>query len=87
MDSKINLNQYGYNEGIAFTGLMDKIAEKVGSIGSSNVNVPMHGIDANGSDSLEVMDLQAAFEENIPPEPSNPGDFLEADFNNDFLIS
>lgn len=65
---------------------MDKIANIVGSIGASKVNVPMHGADANGMDSLEVLDLSKAFEGNVP-EPSTNGDFLAADFNNDFYIA
>ena len=85
MDKRNNLNCYDYRESTGFDGLMDKIANIVGVIGSSKVNVLMHGADGNGMDSLEVMDLSRAFGER-GPEPGSDGDFLAADFNNDFFI-
>lgn len=54
---------YGYIEGTTFEGVMPKVAEKVGVTGGSDVVVPMHGINANGADALEVIDLSKAFEE------------------------
>lgn len=56
-----SLMDYGYKEGMAFEGVMPKVAEKVGTVGASDVVVGMHGMDAKGMDALEVMDLQAAF--------------------------
>ena len=85
VNKRNNLNYYDYREGVAFDGLMDKIASIVGTIGASKVNVHMHGADANGMDSLEVLDISKASETNIP-EPGPDGDFLAADFNNDFYI-
>ena len=60
--SNYGLMAYDYIEGVAFEGVMPKVAEKVGSVGASDVVVPMHGIEAKGMDALEVVDLQAAFE-------------------------
>ena len=52
---------YDFKEGVAFDGLMPKAAEKIGVIGSSEVSVHLHGKDAKGTDSLEVMDIEKAF--------------------------
>ena len=60
---------YGFKEATAFEGVMPKVAEKVGAVGASNVNVKMHGMEAKGMDALEVVDVQAAFgEEETPAE-------------------
>jgi hypothetical protein len=53
---------YGFVEATAFEGVMPKVAEKVGSVGASKVVVPMHGMEVNGMDALEVIDVQAAFD-------------------------
>ena len=52
---------YGFKEATAFEGVMPKVAEKVGAVGASDVNVKMHGMEAKGMDALEVVDAQAAF--------------------------
>ena len=85
MKKRTDLNHYGYNEGTSFDGLMDNIAKIIGSIGRSDIVVPMHGMDANGMDPLEVVDLSEAFASSILP--GTDGDFFETDFNNDFYIS
>ena len=51
--------EHGFIESTEFEGIMPKIAEKVGTVGASDVIVKTHGFDAKGSDSLEVMDVQA----------------------------
>lgn len=81
-----NLNFYGYRRKISFNGLMDKIANIIGTVGASGVNVQMHGADGNGEDALEVMDISKAFSEK-GPEPTENGDFLATDFNNDFYLA
>lgn len=53
--------EYGFVEATAFEGVMPEIAEKIGTVGASDVVVKMHGMEAKGSDSLEVMDIQAVF--------------------------
>ena len=52
---------YDFIEGKDFEGLMPKIAEKVGVTGKSDVNIKMHGMEVNGMDSLEVIDIEAAY--------------------------
>ncbi len=52
---------YGFKEATAFEGVMPKVAEKVGAIGASDVNVKMHGMEVKGVDALEVVDAHAAF--------------------------
>lgn len=52
---------YGFKEATAFEGVMPKVAEKVGAVGASDVNVKMHGMEVKGMDALEVVDVQAAF--------------------------
>ena len=60
---KINheLNQYDYVEGIEFNGLMPKLmeADGVDTTGTSDTNVKFFGFNAKGSDSLEVVDIDA----------------------------
>lgn len=53
---------YDFREGVAFDGLMPKAAEMIGTIGDSDVSVHVHGKDAKGVDSLEIMDVEKAFE-------------------------
>ena len=53
--------EYGFVEATDFEGVMPEIAEKIGTVGASDVIVKMHGMEAKGSDSLEVMDIQAFF--------------------------
>ena len=55
------LNQYDYSEGIEFEGLMPKVmdAEGIDTTGTSDKNVKFFGFDAKGSDSLEVVDIDA----------------------------
>lgn len=52
---------YGFAEGVEFEGLMPAAAEKIGVIGASDVVVEMHGMNAKGSDALEVVDIEKAF--------------------------
>lgn len=52
------LLDYGFVESVDFEGLMPVAAEKIGVIGASDVNVKMHGVDAKGSDALEVVDIE-----------------------------
>ena len=56
------LMDYGYSEEKAFEGVMPKVAEKVGTVGASDVVIGKFDIDAKGMDALEVIDLQAAFD-------------------------
>lgn len=60
---KINheLNQYDYSEGIEFQGLMPEVMEVEGieTTGASEISVKHFGFDAKGSDSLEVVDIDA----------------------------
>ena len=64
---KINheLNQYDRVEGIEFNGLMPKLMETDGidTTGTSNENVKFFGVNAKGSDSLEVVDINALNED------------------------
>lgn len=62
MNSVYDLMNYGFREAVDFDGLMPKVAEKVGVIGSSDVVVKEHGIEAMGTEALEVMDASQAFE-------------------------
>ena len=77
----MDLKVYGHKEGIEFSGLMPKVAEKIGSIGGSDVSVHLHGFMAKGNDSLEVVDMSNVWgssnEDNIVSEP---------DFSNDEII-
>lgn len=52
---------YGFKEATAFEGVMPKAAEKIGTVGASDVNVKRHGMEVKGMDALEVVDVQAAF--------------------------
>lgn len=54
---------YGFKEATAFEGVMPKAAEKIGTVGASDVNVKRHGMEVKGMDALEVVDVQAAFGE------------------------
>ena len=56
------LLDYGFVEGVEFEGLMPSAAEKIGVIGGSDVVVDAHGHRAKGMDSLEVVDIEKAFE-------------------------
>lgn len=77
---RLGLKDYGFKESTTFKGLMPIIAKKVGSIGYSPVNVSTFDKVADGTDSLEVVDLSLAYT------PLTDGDFSSLDFNNDFLI-
>ena len=70
---KINheLNQYDYAEGIEFKGLMPEVmnAEGVKTIGASEKSVKEFGFDANGNDSLEVIDIEDFFKDEHEPQP------------------
>lgn len=61
MNSVYDLMNYGFREAVDFDGLMPKVAEKVGVIGGSDVVVKEHGIEAMGTEALEVMDASQAF--------------------------
>ena len=56
------LLDYGFIEGIEFEPLMPAAAEKIGVVGGSDVIVEAHGYHAKGMDSLEVVDIEKAFE-------------------------
>ena len=58
------LMNYDYVEGVDFIGLMPEAAEKIGTVGASDVVVEAHGHMANGMDALEVVNIEAAFGEN-----------------------
>ena len=80
--------EYGFVEATAFEGVMPKAAEKIGTVGASDVVVGMHGMAAKGMDALEVVDVQAAFdneESGDSGEDEGEGDVvIEPDFvNND----
>ena len=78
--------EYGFVEATAFEGVMPKVAEKIGTVGASDVVVGMHGMDAKGMDALEVVDVQAAFDdEESGDSGEDKGDVvIEPDFvNND----
>lgn len=55
------LLDYGFVEGVEFEPLMPAVAEKIGVVGGSDVIVEAHGHHAKGMDSLEVVDIEAAF--------------------------
>ena len=57
-----DLMNYDYKEGVEFEGLMPAAAEKIGTIGDSEVSVHYCGKDARGVDALEVVDCEAVFE-------------------------
>ena len=78
--------EYGFVESTAFEGIMPKAAEKIGTVGASDVVVGMHGMAAKGMDALEVVDVQAAFDdEESGDSGEDEGDVvIEPDFvNND----
>ena len=56
------LLDYGFIEGVDFEPLMPAAAEKIGVIGGSDVIIEEHGRHAMGMDSLEVVDIEKAFE-------------------------
>ena len=58
------LNQYDYVEGIEFKGLVPKMmdAKGVKTTGSGN-SVSFFGVEAKGSDALEVVDFQGFFDD------------------------
>lgn len=78
------LMDYGFIESSAFEGFMPIIAGKIGTVGASTKSVKMHGVEANGFDALEVIDLQAAFgtseEEVVVPDFSNDKVILGSNF-------
>lgn len=80
-----DLMNYDYKEGVEFEGVMPKAAEKIGTVGASDVVVSMHGMAAKGMDALEVVDAQAVFDnEESEDSDEDEGDVVEPDFvNND----
>lgn len=58
---KYGLMDYGFVEGVDFVGLMPEAADKIGTVGASDVIVEAHGHKAKGMDALEVVDIEAAF--------------------------
>lgn len=73
---------YGFKEATAFEGVMPKAAEKIGTVGASDVNVKRHGMEVKGMDALEVVDIQAAFEEEEEEEEASS----EPDFTKDEVV-
>lgn len=81
-----DLMNYDYKEGVEFEGLMPKAAEKIGTVGTSNVVVGMHGMAAKGMDALEIVDVQVAFDDEESEDSGEDEDdaVIEPDFvNND----
>jgi hypothetical protein len=68
-----DLLDYGFVEATAFEGLMPKIADKIGTVGASEISVHMHGFMAKGADALEVVDFEKVYES----EENNTGDETE----------
>lgn len=83
-----NMMVHGQIEATAFEGVMPKMAEKIGTVGASNVVVKEFGADAKGMDALEVVDVAAAFEESSDEESSDDeGESVsEPDFNQSNVI-
>jgi hypothetical protein len=54
---------YGYVEGTEFEALMPAVMETCETTGASDEVVERHGFKALGSDALEVVDIEAFFEE------------------------
>lgn len=59
---KLMMRNYDFVEGIEFEGLMPKVAEEVGSIGSGS-SVSFMGAEALGSDPLEVADFASLMDD------------------------
>lgn len=82
--------EYGFNEGKDFVGIMPEAAKNMGTIGASDVVVKMHGIEAKGSDALEVIDIQSAFneksEDSEGEEEGEEGEHLIPDFSQSEVI-
>ena len=62
MEYNQELLDYGFIEGVEFEPLMPAAAKKIGAVGGSDVIVEEHGRHAMGMDSLEVVDIEKAFE-------------------------
>jgi hypothetical protein len=60
------LLKYGHKEGNTFKGLMPNTIEILGGIGSTNVSVKFHGVEAKGMDALEVVNVNDLFENYTP---------------------
>lgn len=73
---KINheLNQYDYVEGIEFNGLMPETMKLTDTTGKSDENVKFFGANAKGSDSLEVIDIDAIMESDSSEGGKNGGE-------------
>jgi hypothetical protein len=56
-----SLLDYGFVEATEFEGIMPAAAEKLGTIGASDVVVKEGGLDGNGIDALEVVDVTKVF--------------------------
>lgn len=67
------LLEYNFKESSSFEGLIPSIMDEIGGIGHSDVVVKMHGCDANGADSLEVINvekyLDSESEDSVVSEP------------------
>lgn len=66
-----DMMDYGFVESTAFKGLMPAAAEKLGTVGASDVVVKRHGMEVKGVDALEVVDIKGilASEEGATDEP------------------
>lgn len=53
-----DMMNYGFVEATEFEGLMPAAAEKLGTVGASDVIVKRHGVEAKGIDALEVVDVE-----------------------------
>lgn len=53
-----DLMNYNFKEAQEFDGIVPVVAEKIGEIGQSDVIVPIFDKNANGSESLSVIDLE-----------------------------
>ena len=65
MEINHELNRYDYNEGIEFNGLMPEVMaiDGIETIGGSETSVKHLGFEAKGNDQLEVIDVQALYED------------------------
>ena len=72
------LMNYDFVEGVEFEGLMPKAIDKIGGVGHSDENVPFFGFEALGMDSLEVVDVEKAFDKGGSEEGSGNGESNES---------
>lgn len=79
------LLKYDFKEGSSFEGLIPSIMDEIGSVGHSDVVVKMHGCDANGADSLEVIDVEKYLDSEIDND-SEDSAVSEPDFSQPIVV-